>query len=183
MKHLQGIEGSVLLLVDVQDNHFPHCVRKDETLTQMRKTLEAAATLGVNSLVTEHYPKAFGRTVAPLSELLGNTPVLPKISFSCLGDDAVRSHIESLGAKNLVLIGTETHICVCQTALSALELGLRATVVADAVTGRNQSDHDLALDRMRSHGVDVLTFEMLVYEWMRKAGTPAFKKILPLVKD
>ena len=55
-------------------------------------------------------------------------------------------------------------------------------MVADGVTGRKREDHVLALDRMRAHGVDVLTWESLAYEWMRCGGTDEFRQVLPLVK-
>ena len=115
-------------------------------------------------------------------DVLTGIEPLAKINFSCLGDEGIARRIGELGVKNLVLIGSETHICICQTALMALERGLDVAVVADAVTGRRPRDHELALERMRAQGVDVLPWESLVYEWMRRGGTPEFKKILPLVK-
>jgi nicotinamidase-related amidase len=182
MSHVQSIEGTALLVIDVQENHFPHCIERDEALDTMVRVVRAAGVLGVPIVVTEHHPKAFGRTVAPLAEATAGCTPFPKLAFSCLGDPAIRARIDELGASNLVLIGTETHICICQTALMALDLGLTAAVVADAVTGRKAEDHLEALSRLRAHGVDVLTWESLVYEWMREAGTDRFRKILPIVK-
>lgn len=182
MSRVQSTERTALLVIDVQENHFPHCLEREETLDTMLRVVRSASVLGVPIVVTEHHPKAFGRTVAPLAEATAGITPLPKITFSCLGDPAIRGRIEELGARNLVLVGTETHICICQTALMALDLGLTAAVVADAVTGRRAQDHLEALSRLRAHGVDVLTWESLVYEWMRQGGTDTFRKILPIVK-
>ena len=181
--HLQDTDGTVVLVVDVQESHYPHCVRTEETLATMVRVVRAAAVMDVPVVLTEHYPKAFGPTVPALAEALAGAEPMAKISFSCLGDPAIRARVEQLGARRLVLVGAETHICICQTALTGLELGLDVAVVADAVTGRKALDHEVGLARMRAHGVDVLTWEMLVYEWMRRGGTETFKRVLPLVKD
>lgn len=183
MDLLQGTEGTTLMVVDVQENHYPHCIRREETLDVMRRVASAAKILSVPIVLTEHYPKAFGPTVEPLGEVLEGLEPMAKIHFSCLGDEAIRARIEGLATKRVVLVGAETHICICQTALSARGMGLDVTVVADAVTSRKALDHHLALERLRHHGVEVVTWEMLVYEWMRRGGTETFKAILPLVKE
>jgi len=182
MTHLQSLDGTVLMVIDVQDNHFPHCFERETTLDIMSRVIEAAQVLRVPIVLTEHHPKAFGPTVQALAKVLEDVIPLPKIHFSCLGDPGITARIEELGAKTLVLIGAETHICICQTALKALERGLGVAVVADAVTDRKVLDHDIALHRLRSHGVDVLTWESLVYEWLERGGTDEFRKILPIVK-
>jgi nicotinamidase-related amidase len=148
----------------------------------MKRVVRAARILDVPVILTEHYPRAFGPTVAPLAEVTEGIEPMAKIHFSCLGDPDIRARVEELGTKRLVLVGAETHICICQTALLGRQLGLEVTVVADGVTGRKALDHDVALDRLRAHGVEILTWESLVYECMRKGGTETFKKILPLVK-
>ena len=182
MNHLQTLDGTVLMVVDVQENHFPHCVEREATLDTMVRVVEAARVLEVPIVVTEHHPKVFGPTVGPLAEATAPIEPLPKLHFSCLGDPGIAARIDELGAGNLVLIGTETHICICQTALMAQEQGLRAAVVGDAVTARKPREHELALDRMRAHGVDILPWESLVYEWMRQGDHPSFRTILPIVK-
>jgi nicotinamidase-related amidase len=182
MELLRSTEGTTLMVVDVQESHYPHCLRREETLDVMLRVIAAARVMGLPTVLTEHYPKAFGSTVEPIRAALEGIAPLAKIHFSCLGDPAIRARIEELGTARLVLVGAETHICICQTALRGRELGLDVTVVADAVTGRKALDHDLALQRLRGHGVEVVTWEMLVYEWMQRGGTETFKRILPLVK-
>ena len=54
-------------------------------------------------------------------------------------------------------------------------------MVADGVSARSQLDHDIALERLRKNGVEVITWEVVIYEWLRRAG-PEFKKILPHIK-
>lgn len=181
-KHIQTRNDTVLMVVDVQTNHYPHCVNRDEALDTMTRVVRAAEVLGVPTVLTEHYPKVFGPTLPELAEALVDVEPMAKMHFSCLGDPDIRAKIEGVGAKNIVIIGSETHICIMQTALMARELGYDVAVVADAVTGRKELDHELGLRRLTAHGVDVLTWESLVYEWMVRGGTKEFKAILPLVK-
>jgi nicotinamidase-related amidase len=182
MSHVQSIERTALMVIDVQENHFPHCLEREAALDVMVRVARAARILGVPTIVTEHNPKAFGPTVGPLADATTGIVPLPKISFSCLADEAILARVQELGARNLVLVGTETHICIAQTALMAVERGLTAAVVADGVTSRKARDHAEALARLRSHGVEVLTWESLVYEWMGRGGTDLFRQILPIVK-
>ena len=62
-------------------------------------------------------------------------------------------------------------------ALELVEEGREVYVVADAVGSRRPQDRDAALARLRGEGVRVVTREMVVFEWLRVAGTPLFKEI------
>ncbi|MBL8261159.1 MAG: isochorismatase family protein, partial [Xanthomonadaceae bacterium] len=50
-------------------------------------------------------------------------------------------------------------------------------LLADAVSSRKPADKDLALARMRDHGVEIVSREMLAFEWLRQAGSAEFKDI------
>ena len=82
----------------------------------------------------------------------------------------------------MVIGGIEAHVCVTQTAIDLEDQGFEAFVVADATSSRAKSSHRLALARMQRSGVDVVDSEMVVFEWLGKAGTPEFKELLSLVK-
>jgi nicotinamidase-related amidase len=76
-----------------------------------------------------------------------------------------------------VVAGAETHVCVLQTALGLRSAGREVYVVADAVGSRRSSDHELALARLRQHGVVVVSGEMVAFEWLGQAGTPQFRDV------
>ena len=77
----------------------------------------------------------------------------------------------------VVLAGVEAHVCVLQTALELAEEGKDVYVVADCVGSRRASDRDLALARMRQAGVQIISREMVAFEWLREAGTPLFREV------
>ena len=92
-----------------------------------------------------------------------------------------KARIEKLGRKNLILCGIEAHICVAQTALSALT-GYNVHVLSDAIGSRAPQNLQTALTRMEQAGVTISSTEMFIYEILGRAGTPEFKETLKLVK-
>jgi len=100
-----------------------------------------------------------------------------------MGEPAFASRLADLGRRSLVMIGIESHICVLQSALQAAAKGYLVTVVTDCVSARSQRDHDNAIAKLRAHGIEIDTWEMVAYQWLRQAGTPEFKRTLPLFKD
>jgi hypothetical protein len=49
--------------------------------------------------------------------------------------------------------------------------------VADAISSRFPQDAQLGLERMQRVGVEAVTKEMVLFEWLQKAGTPQFKAL------
>ncbi len=76
----------------------------------------------------------------------------------------------------------EAHVCVLQTALGLREKGYRVAVAADAVSSRRAEDAGLALARMQQAGITVVSTEMVVFEWLRRAGSAEFKELSALIK-
>ncbi len=175
-------DDAVVAMIDVQHNHYPTVARGEETLDRMVRLVRAARVLEVPVVWTEHYPRAFGPTLPPLADALEGLEPIPKTSFGCFGEPRFAELVDEWDRQTLVLVGTETHICIQQTGLMALERGLDVVAVADCLTARGELDHDLGLRRLERAGALLTTWEALVYEWMREAGHPRFKQILPIVK-
>jgi Isochorismatase family len=82
----------------------------------------------------------------------------------------------------IVLAGVEAHICLLQTALGLLEQEFEVWVVTDACTSRRERDRDAAFDRLAGNGVELVTSEMVIYEWLGDSDHPDFAEVLQLVK-
>ena len=173
---------AVVALVDIQQNHFHTTFDAEGTLDRMVRFLGSARLLDVPVAWTEHHPRAFGPTLPPLAQALSGLAPIPKICFGCFGEPAFAAAVEGTGRGVLYLVGSETHICIGQTALGALARGMGVVVVADCVNARHRSDHDVALGRLQAAGAVVATWEAVVYEWMRDARHPRFRQVLALVK-
>ena len=173
---------SCLFVVDVQSRLLPVMNEPDRVVRNCRILLQAARRLEVPILTSEHYPQGIGTTDAALADLIPDGSVAEKIHFSSYAEPALRDRIEQAGRRQFVLSGIEAHVCVLQTALELAEAGYETFVVADATSSRSESDHDAALQRLRDFGVTIVTTEMVVFEWLRRADTPVFKELLQLIK-
>jgi len=175
-------EGTVLVVIDVQEKLFAKVEEKERVARNICRLIRFADILKIPIVITEQYPKGLGPTIPEIRELTSTIKPIEKVEFSCLASSAFKERLAEIHARNLVLTGIEAHICVAQTAIEALTNGYRVYVVSDAISSRRREDRTVAIERMRQQGVVIVTSEMLMYEILRKAGTPEFKKILELVK-
>ena len=175
---------SHLLVIDVQDKLLTTIHAVDAMIARARLVVAAARELHVPITLSEQYPKGLGSTQEALRQACGETaPVFAKTAFSCFRDEALRAHFESQHArKQLVIVGMEAHVCVLQTALDACDAGYDVFVARDAVSSRTAADAEAALHRMAHAGVTIISAEMAFFEWLERAGTPAFKALSPLLK-
>lgn len=176
---------SQLLIVDMQDQTLAH-VRKPKRVTRTCTGLvKAAKRLDIPITISEHDPKAFGATAGRLVDDAGHTAtIIGRTHFSCMRDSTLGPYVEAqrrFGCGQVVVAGTETHVSVGQTVLDLLDRGFGAFVVADAVAARDEDSHELALDRLRQCGAQIVDFETVMFEWLDRAGTDAFKDLQKLV--
>ncbi len=175
-------DQSFLLIVDVQRKLAPETHDPQGTIAGCLRLIKAARILGVPVLMSEHYPEGLGPAVAELRALMPAGSVLDKVHFSCVADDDLKARIDGLERRQAVIAGMEAHVCVLQTSLDLLEDGYRVAVVADAVTSRDPLNKSLALDRMTQAGVEAVSVEMVLFEWLGTAQHPSFRDILALIK-
>jgi nicotinamidase-related amidase len=81
-----------------------------------------------------------------------------------------------------VIAGMEAHVCVMQTALVLKESGYDVYVVHDATGSRKPNDHAAAMTRMLGERVRIVTTEMVLFEWLKRADTPGFRDVLDLIR-
>jgi nicotinamidase-related amidase len=90
---------------------------------------------------------------------------------------------EPEGRNTIVIAGCEAHVCLMQTALGLLEEEFDVWVVTDACSSRSERNRDAAFDRLAGAGAELVTTEMVAFEWMRTSEHPAFREVLGLVKQ
>jgi nicotinamidase-related amidase len=184
--NLLAAKTSQLLVVDAQAQLLPAVIDAQGVAGNIRLLLAAARRLGVPVTVSEQYVKGLGGTDPAIADVLPADSVkLEKISFSCWRDEPLRQRLQGLavmGRGDLVVCGAEAHVCVLQTVLDARAAGLRVALCADAVSSRQTRNTDLALARAQRAGVDIVTTEMVVFEWLERAGTDNFRALLSQIK-
>ena len=102
--------------------------------------------------------------------------------FSCFGSEEFRAALESLGRKQVVLAGYETHVCVCQTALDAQAAGYQVHLVRDATSSRTDANGAVGTEKMSGAGVLPASTETVIFELLQRAGTDEFRALLPVIK-
>jgi Isochorismatase family len=180
---LVNASNALLLIVDVQSRLLPAMNEPERVLARNQILLRAAELLQIPVTVSEQYPKGLGNTVPELN--ITSATVFEKLSFSCWRDGAMKAHFIKLhdGGRPLVIVaGIEAHVCVLQSCIDLYNAGFGVFVVADAVSSRQSSSADLALQRLREAGIQVVNTEMVVFELLEKAGTTEFKALSALIK-
>ncbi len=174
-----------LIVVDIQEKLLPPIFQKERLVRNSKLLIRAAGLLKIPVIVCTQYAKGLGETVPEIASLLPETEAIDKDRFSCFGSDVFCTLLKRLpGNRNtLLLCGMESHICVMQTALAALRGGYLAHVASDAVSSRTEWNWKIGLERMRDAGAVISSTEMMIYELMRSSSSPAFKEMLPYLKE
>lgn len=174
---------AVLVVVDMQEKFVPVIDRFDSVAAGVETLVRGCRILGVPILATEQYPKGLGRTIESLRAAWGGTvsPV-EKTAFSCLGEPAFADAWLRLGRRTVVVAGIEAHVCVYQTVRDFLGRGADVELVADAVSSRSARNREIGIERCLRNGARLASVEMVLFEWLERAGGDAFKEISRLVK-
>ena len=178
-----GGDDSLLLLVDLQSRLAPAIDGIADLLARVRLLIEAARALSVPILATEQNPRGLGTTVPEIAALLREGEVVHKTRFDAMGEAEMAERLAAAGRTQIIVAGSETHVCVLQTILGVKAAGYDAWIVADAVGSRRPADKAAALDRLRDAGVAVVTSEMVVFEWLDHSDRPEFRALLPAIRS
>lgn len=171
--------SSVLLVIDLQQRLLPAIHAGAEVVANAVRLAEAARLLDIPVLATEQNPAGLGPNVAEITARAGAT--LTKQFFDATREPAWSGFLPA-GRTDIVVAGCEAHVCVLQTVLGLSRLGLPVRLVADAVGSRRPSNRDAALHRAERAGAEIVTTEMVVFEWLETAEHPRFRDVLALVR-
>lgn len=170
---------STLLLVDFQARLMPAIADAEAVIANARRLAEAARLLGMPVLGTEQNPAGLGGTVEAPAGRAGR--VIAKMAFDAAREPALLEAIPP-DRGDVVIAGCEAHVCVLQTAFGLQRHGFRPALVQDAVGSRRSDSKWAALGRCARHGMEVVTTEMVLFEWLGDCRHPAFRDVLALVR-
>ncbi len=198
-------DESQLVLVDYQIRLMPAMLEGVAALANALRLAQMAALLRVPVFATEQNPAKLGGSVPELDAVLRqtNARVLAKMQFSAVEEGlgewlrpppkpvqgnarSLPKHLQKSAVSSergtIVLAGCEAHVCLLQTALDLLEDEFDVWVVTDACSSRTERNRDAAFDRLAGAGVELVTTEMVAFEWIRSAEHPDFKAVQALIK-
>ncbi len=198
---LMDPEESQLLLVDYQARLMPAIHESEMVLRNALRLARMAQALEVPAWGTEQNPARLGENPAELKALCRQT--LAKMHFSGCPDGlaellrapvrpqqggnarSLPKHLQKPPAperNSIVVAGCEAHVCLLQTALDLLDEEFDVWVVTDACSSRTERNRDAAFDRLAAAGAELVTTEMVAFEWLRTAEHPMFKDVQALIK-
>ncbi len=197
---------SQLVLVDYQAKLMPSIFDQQAVVANALRLGKIARLLGVPVWGTEENPSRLGENLPEIRALCKRT--LSKMHFSAveegLGEwlrpEVKAPQIPAGNARSLpkhlqkpaqngppernmiVMAGCEAHVCLMQTSLDLLEDEFDVWVVTDACSSRTERSRDAAFDRLAGAGAELVTTEMVAFEWLRTAEHEHFKAVLEIVK-
>jgi len=198
-----------LVLVDYQARLMPAIFEAPLIVANAVRLARIAQALHVPVFCTEQNPAKLGESVPELRALIDEcgARVLTKMSFGACAEglaDLLRppqrpapnggntrslpKHLQkpvtppAAARGSVVIAGCETHVCLLQTALELIDLEFDVWVVTDACGSRTERNRDAAFDRLAGNGAELVTTEMVAFEWLRSADHPMFKQVHGLIK-
>lgn len=196
MQTLLNVQNSLLVGIDIQEKLIDVMCHKQKVLKNANILLQGGKILGVKTILSEQYPKGLGKTDGSLKfhviddfstqfDENNETPqirLFEKISFSVFNDNALKSFIQDSQCKSLIFFGIETHVCILQSAIMALEMGFEVWLIEDCLSSRNEANHNNALCFMRSQGAKIINTESFLFGLLSEAKGAQFKAISGLIK-
>ncbi len=199
---LLDASDSQLVLVDYQTRLMPVIHEGARTLAQGVLLARLAQLMQVPVFGTEQNPSRLGANDEHVRSLCQRT--LTKMHFSAMQEGLgewlrppakpvsgnarslprhLQKSAETAPQRNsIVIAGCEAHVCLLQTALELMDDDFEVWVVTDACSSRTERNRDAAYDRLAGAGAELVTTEMVAFEWLRSCEHDAFKEALALIK-
>jgi nicotinamidase-related amidase len=168
-----------LLIIDTQTRLMPAIHDAENVVRRCIQLATAARELGVHVIGTEENPDGLGPLVPEIGTLCDTT--LSKFHFSAPAEPGFLNRLPA-GRNTFVVAGCEAHVCVLQTVVGLIEARHAVKWVADAVGSRHPHNRLAATERARSVGADIVTTEMVVFEWLGSSEHPKFRRLLQLLR-
>ena len=169
-------EKSLLLMVDFQAGLLPVIEGGQEAVTEAAWLGEMACLLEVPVWLTEQNPEKLGGTAPSLLAALNDYLLWQKQHFSVMAEAEFESALKASGKTQIVLCGTEAHICVLQTGLGMLAAGYELYWLSEASASRRPQEATMARERACASGAVAVTADMVAYEWLHRCDTTLFKE-------
>ena len=206
---LLDAEDCQLVLVDYQTLLMPAIFENEWVMANAVRLARMARVMEVPVWGTAENPGKLGQNVTEVQAAIDSAggKTLAKMHFNAADDGLLEwlrppvrkaptggnarslpKHLqkppeaEEAGRSTIVIAGCEAHVCLMQTALGLLEEEFDVWVVTDACSSRSERNRDAAFDRLAGNGAELVTTEMVAFEWARTCEHPAFRELLAIVK-
>lgn len=175
------VGAAALIVIDVQEKLFRVIHQKEKLADNLQRLIRGIQVLKLPVITTEQYPRGLGPTISEVARLL-STPPIPKLSFSCCGNEDFLKRLKALKRTQLLVAGIESHVCVYQTVADLVNCGYEVHAVTDAVSSRTPENREIGFKLMSRSGGVLTSVEAALFELLRVAGSEEFKAVSSIVK-
>ena len=175
-------ENTLGLIIDFQERLFPVMYENEKLLNTTKILVEGLQVLDIPLLLTQQYTKGLGETIPEIKSAITSFEPIEKRAFSCCDEPSLIQKLSVAKAKNVIICGIESHVCVLQTAVDLKEAGYNPIVVMDCVSSRRPESIEIAKERFRFEGIMMTSMESILFELTRSSDAEGFKAISKLVK-
>ena len=178
-------ENTQCMIVDLQEKLLPAMFNRRDCEERALMMINGLRELEIPMVISQQYTKGLGMSVPAVFEAAGTDKYYDKSTFSCAKDEGILGALtanKEKGYKNVIVCGTEAHVCVLQTCIDLKELGFQPVLVTDAIASRKKSDFKMALKRAMQEGILLTTAEALLFELTLDSKNPKFRTISKIVK-
>jgi nicotinamidase-related amidase len=169
-------DNSLLLMVDFQAGLLPVIDGGEQAVNAASWLGGVAELLDVPVWLTEQNPERLGGTASSLLASLKDYRLWQKHHFGVMEEEAFSATLKATGKTQIVLCGTEAHICVLQTGLGLLAAGYELYWLSEATASRRPQEAALARERACALGAVAVSADMVAYEWLHRCDTAQFKE-------
>ncbi len=174
-------DNLIFVMVDIQNKFLPHISDIETVIKNAGILNRGAEILDIPLLITEQNPVGLGKTIEDIY-IPPDHKKIEKTKFSIF-ETEVERYIKEKKKSTLIIYGIESHICIMQSVLEAMEKNFIPVVVEDAVSSISLRNKETALRRIIQEGGYVVSTQMLLFEILNDANHPAFRAVSKLIKQ
>ena len=166
-------DDAILILVDAQERPIARAAEGPRLANNLSVLLEVAAATDVPCLLLEIDPQREGRTLEPLSALVGDPSArIERHRIGAAGVDIIRDEIHRRDRHQAILAGPEASRGIVQTGLDLLANGRQVFLPEDAIDDLSPIERRAAMQRLDRSGATCGTIRMFAWELLADLRHP-----------
>jgi nicotinamidase-related amidase len=159
-----------LILIDHQ-SQMAFATKSIDTVTLRNNAAlvaKAAREFSVSTILTTVAEKTFsGPIFDEIKSVFPETDIIDRTSMNTWEDQRITDRVNAIGKPRIVFAGLWTSVCIVGPALSAIDQGFEAYVIADACGDVSEEAHQRAMERMVQAGARPMTSLQYLLELQR----------------
>lgn len=169
----------IVLAVGLQCRLMPEIDEGEGIVASAQRLLMAAGLLGRRTIFAELDYSAHGETLPSLKPY--GQATLQAEGFDATRPQCFRELVPP-AITEVLLLGAEAQASILQTGLALLKMGKSVLIAADAVGAHRDFEKRIALSRLAQKGAEIVSVEMVVYEWLGTHSAQDIARITKLIR-